>query len=506
MTLHKSIDRDIDIPLVADPLPAPADRLAGGVGGPAEVDRLVRLALTATMAGERDRGGPAPAGGPAAVDAMLAQELPTALPAEGIGAEAALTGLARSVAAGSVNPAHPHCAAHLHAPPLAAAAAADLVASMLNASLDSWDQAPATSTVERAVTQALAGLAYPDASAPDALITTGGTESNLVALLLARERAGRSGRALRVVYGDNAHHSVPRAAWLLGLPPPVSVASRDGVLHAEDVADALAGGTGPVVIVGTAGTTDRGALDPLPALADLAAAHGAMFHVDAAYGGGLLFTEQRRALLAGLDRADTVGLDLHKFGWQPLAAGVLAVRDATWLAPLDITADYLNADDDVAAGLPDLLGRSIRTSRRADALKIAVTLRALGRTGLGRLVDRCCTLAEEFAETVRARPTMELLQAPSLSTVLFRPAAARVIGEPRASRLVSEVRRRLLHAGTAVLGRATLRTPDGAAQCWLKVTLLNPHATPEQLNTLVSIVEQTCIEVLLDPDDEDGAG
>ena len=96
-------------------------------------------------------------------------------------------------------------------------------------------------------------------------------------------------------------------------------------------------------------------------------------HVDAAYGGGALFSDTRRGLLAGLDRADTVALDLHKLGWQPLAAGLLAVADGTLLAPLSLRAEYLNADDDTGAGLPDLLGRSFRTSRRPDAVKIATT-------------------------------------------------------------------------------------------------------------------------------------
>ncbi|MYS06883.1 aspartate aminotransferase family protein, partial [Streptomyces sp. SID6041] len=118
----------------------------------------------------------------------------------------------------AADPAHPLCAAHLHTPPLALAAAADLAASALNPSMDSWDQAPAASALEALVTAALAAEVYPDAPHPDALVTTGGTESNQLALLLARERLGPT---LRTVVGANAHHSFRRAAWLLGLPEPV---------------------------------------------------------------------------------------------------------------------------------------------------------------------------------------------------------------------------------------------------------------------------------------------
>ena len=137
------------------------------------------------------------------------------------------------------------------------------------------------------------------------------------------------------------------------------------------------------MVVATAGTTDTGAIDPLGALADVVAATArtapSLLHVDAAYGGPLLFSDRHRTRLAGVERADSVTLDLHKLGWQPVAAGLLTVPDRAALAPLAHRADYLNADDDTEAGLPDLLGRSLRTTRRPDVLKIAVTLRALGR-------------------------------------------------------------------------------------------------------------------------------
>ncbi|WP_237277499.1 pyridoxal phosphate-dependent decarboxylase family protein, partial [Streptomyces caniscabiei] len=208
---------------------------------------------------------------------------------------------------------------------------------------------------------------------------------------------------------------------------------------------------------------------------------GARLHVDAAYGGGLLFSDRHRARLDGLAHAHTVTLDLHKLGWQPVAAGLLAVRDAADLAALHQRADYLNADDDTEAGLPDLLGRSLRTTRRPDILKTAVTLKTVGRTGLGRLVDHVCALAQEFAATVEAHPRFELYDRPTLSTVLFRPA-----GAPDSA--VAAVRRRLLHDGQAVLGRAVL---DGRQ--WFKATLLNPHARPDDLTALLKLVDRASL-------------
>lgn len=322
------------------------------------------------------------------------------------------------------------------------------------------------------MSRALAKEVYPHAQDPDALVTTGGTESNLLGLLLARERHG----AVQVICGSAAHHSLHRAAWLLGLPEPVTVPSPAGILDLAALDEALTDLPGPRLVAASAGTTDTGQIDPLPEIAGLCDRHGAELHVDAAYGGPLLFSEQHRSKLNGLDRAHSVTLDLHKLGWQPVAAGLLAVPDRTLLAPLAVRADYLNADDDTEAGLPDLLGRSLRTTRRPDILKVAVTLRALGRTGLAALVDRTCAAAGQLADLIEQQPQLQLYERPTLTTVLFRPAAA-------TDELTAGIRRTLLTTGRAVLGRARA---DG--RLWLKATLLNPHATPGDLTALIQEV------------------
>ncbi|MFF9847340.1 pyridoxal phosphate-dependent decarboxylase family protein [Streptomyces litmocidini] len=451
----------------AAPPPLAADTTALG--------RLLGTALDALGEGARARGGPLPAGGPEAVARRVREALGEPLPETGRGPQEALRTLVRVLAEGAADPADPLCAAHLHTPPLAFAAAADLAASALNPSMDSWDQAPAASVLEAAVTAALAAEVFPDAGAPDALVTTGGTESNQLALLLARERHGNG---LRTVVGAGAHHSFHRAAWLLGLPEPDVVPTPSGTMDPGALREALVGtGGGPVLVAATAGTTDEGLIDPLPEIAEVCAGARAELHVDAAYGGPVLFSRTHRRLLDGLDRARTVTVDLHKLGWQPAAAGLLAVRDAADLTVLGHTADYLNADDDTEAGLPDLLGRSLRTTRRPDVLKTAVTLRALGRTGLGALVDRCMDLAQDLADRVEKAPGLDLRDRPTLTTVLFRPSGA-------TDEAVAAIRRTLLAEGRAVLGRAKA---DG--RLWLKATLLNPHATPGDLDRILTLVE-----------------
>lgn len=448
--------------------------LAGGIDGPDALRPLLGVVLDALRAGAVARGGPLPPGGPELLTAAVAETVAPAIPDHGHGAEEALRSLVEALAYGAADPADPRCAAHLHTPPLALAVAADLAASALNPSLDSWDQAPAASALEAEVTRALATEVYPRAARPDALVTTGGTEANQLAVLLARERHG----PVRIVCGTGTHHSVRRSAWLLGLPEPVTVPAPDGTTDLAALDDALTALHGsPVLVTATAGTTDAGLVDPLPGIADLCEDHGAELHIDAAYGGPLLFSPRHRHLLRGLDRAHSVTLDLHKLGWQPVAAGILAVRDGTRLAPLAHTADYLNPDDDTEAGLPDLLGRSLRTTRRPDILKIAVTLRALGRDGLADLVDRTCAAAQECADLIDKHPALELHRRPVLTTVLFRPRGA-------SDATVARLRRRLLHDGRAVLGRAHA---DG--RLWLKATLLNPHTTAHDLDTLIALVE-----------------
>ncbi|MFJ6831171.1 pyridoxal phosphate-dependent decarboxylase family protein [Streptomyces sp. NPDC091209] len=443
--------------------------LASGPQGPHALRPLLDTVLHALAEGTAARGGPLPAGGPEHVARRLRAALGDPLPDHG--SADALHTLVRALAEGAADPADPLCAAHLHCPPLAVATAADLAASALNPSLDSWDQAPAASELETLVTQALAHQIYDTQG--DALVTTGGTESNQLALLLARERHG----GVQLVCGAGAHHSLHRATWLLGLPEPVVVPAPAGTLDPAALDSALTDLRGPLLVAATAGTTDAGLIDPLPDIAELCATHGARLHIDAAYGGGLLFSDRHRPRLDGLARADTVTLDLHKLGWQPVAAGLLAVRDPADLTPLAHRADYLNADDDTEAGLPDLLGRSLRTTRRPDILKIAVTLKTLGRHGIGELVDQVCAHAHHLADLIAAHPGFELYDRPVISTVLFRPTGA-------TDDTVAAVRRALLDEGRAVLGRATL---DGRR--WLKATLLNPHTRPGDLATLLKLVE-----------------
>jgi L-2,4-diaminobutyrate decarboxylase len=454
-----------------------ADRLAGGIDGPAALEPLLAVALDALGTGARRRGGPVPAGTPEDLAAEIACALGgDPLPAQGVGPVAALAPLATALAAGTADPADPRCAGHLHCPPLAVAVAAEVVAAALNPSLDSWDQGPSATELEPHVVRALAGLVGYDTGVAGGVITSGGTESNLMGLLLAREQA--AGR-LRVLCSEVAHFSVRRNAGLLGLGEDAVVTVPVDGEHRMDpgaLARLLdATGDEPACVVATAGSTDLGSIDPLPEVTAICAARGAWCHVDAAYGGGALFSDRLAGLLSGVDGADSVALDLHKLGWQPVAAGVFLTARADALAPLARRVAYLNPADDEAAGYPSLLGNSLRTTRRVDAFKIAVTLRALGRSGLGRLVDACHDLARYAARRVAATGCLELAAEPVLTTVVFRHTGGDLVN--------AALRRRLLAEGTAVVGRTEV-----AGEIWLKLTLLNPHARQADVDALLDAV------------------
>src|SRR5262249_18348174 len=156
-----------------------------------------------------------------------------------------------------------------------------------------------------------------------------------------------------VLCSELAHFSVHRACAALGLGEgavlPVATDARRRVnpRDLERILRSLAGAATPIAVVATAGTTDFGSIDPLAEMAELAREHGAWFHVDAAYGFGALFSERLGGRLAGLERADSITLDLHKLGWQPAAASVLLVSNKSAFAPLAREVAYLNPTDDI---------------------------------------------------------------------------------------------------------------------------------------------------------------
>jgi L-2,4-diaminobutyrate decarboxylase len=194
-----------------------------------------------------------------------------------------------------------------------------------------------------------------------------------------------------------------------------------------------------------------------------------------------MLSDREAPRLTGIERADSITVDFHKLWFQAISCGAFLVRDSAALAPALIHADYLNPEDD--EGLPNLVDKSLQTTRRFDALKLLVSLRAHGRRFLGEAVEATLELASEAARLVEGEPLLELGRPASLNTVLFRYAPDWSLVPEELDRINDAIRRSLLHGGEAVVGRTRL---DG--RVYLKLTLMNPEATRDDVRRLLALV------------------
>ena len=432
------------------------------------------------------------------------------IPETGAGLDATLKEVGERVLAHSVDPSNGRCVAHLQCPPMIPGLAAEALLTAANQSLDSFDQAPAATVLEERVVDALCDLFDLPADG-DGVFTSGGTESNFQALLLARDRCcsrrfdhdvqadglPANADSLRVLCSDAAHFTAKQAAHHLGLGENavVTVATDDegridvSALDAA-LADLRAHDHEPFALVGTAGTTDFGSIDPLSALADRATEHNLWFHVDAAYGGALAVTDHR-ALLDGIERADSVAVDFHKLFFQPISCGALLLRDGDEFGWMARNAAYLNPAGHDDAGIPNLVAKSVRTTRRFDALKPYVAFRSLGREGIAALVESTLELADGAAALVDDADDLERLHEPTLNALVFRYRPHDGMDDRAVSRLNATIRRELLHDGRAVVARTEV---DGVTS--LKVTLLDPTATLDDVAATLDVLRD-CGESLV---------
>ncbi|WP_125775983.1 pyridoxal phosphate-dependent decarboxylase family protein [Antribacter gilvus] len=389
----------------------------------------------------------------------------------------------------------PAYAAHLNCPVAIPAVAAEAMLAAINTSVDTYDQSTVATLMEqRTVAWTASRIGFEPASAAnpagaDGVFTSGGTQSNFQALFLARQRARRAGAALerlRILATEASHFSVAKSALLLGLADDAVVAvptDLTGRMDPDALAAALTStaraGDTVMAVVATAGTTDRGRIDPLAPIADLCDATGTWLHVDAAYGCGLLVSPARRHLLDGIERARSVTVDFHKAFFQPVSSSALIVRERADLGPVAWHADYLNPLENAE---PNQVDKSLQTTRRFDALKLWTTLRALGADGIGAMVDAVCDLTQAVHEVVDADPDLRLLAPTDLSTVLFRYEPAGL--EPaHADELVPQIRRVLFDSGRALVAKTVI---DGRP-C-LKLTLLNPDVTLDDVRAVLELV------------------
>lgn len=385
---------------------------------------------------------------------------------------------------------HPRYLAHLNCPVVIPAVLGEAVLSAVNSSLDTWDQSAGGTLIERKLidwTTDRIGLG----PAADGVFTSGGTQSNLQALLLAREEAKTDTLAkLRIFASEASHFSVQKSAKLLGLGPdavvPIPV-DHDKRLHtvalARELERCAQDGLVPMAVVATSGTTDFGSIDPLPEIAALCEQYGVWMHVDAAYGCGLLTSLKYRDRLAGIERADSVTVDYHKSFFQPVSSSAVLVRDAATLRHATYHAEYLNPRRMVQERIPNQVDKSLQTTRRFDALKLWMTLRVMGADGIGQLFDEVCDLAADGWRLLAADPRFHVVVEPSLSTLVFRYIPGAVTDPAEIDRANLYARRALFASGDAVVASTKV-----AGRHYLKFTLLNPETTTADIAAVLDLI------------------
>jgi aromatic-L-amino-acid/L-tryptophan decarboxylase len=315
-------------------------------------------------------------------------------------------------------------------------------------------------------------VGYPETAG--GLFTSGGSAAILDALVAAREQAGAP-RNPAVLLGDQTHSAVERAARIVGvrhegifvIPSDPEFRMQPAAL-ADVVRKARQHGFTPIAVCASAGTTNTGAIDPLPAIADVCAAERIWLHVDGAYGGFAVLTERGKRLLAGLERADSISLDAHKWLYQPFEAGCLMVRNvATLVRAFSVNPDYLQ---DTKLGLEhvNFADRGHQLTRSFRALKVWMSIQTFGLARFRAAIGHTIELAERAGDLVGRTRGLELLSPPSLGVLCFRyrpegPAWT----EERLAGLNEAIQARIIDSGTAMISSTRLRGTWSLRMCIL---------------------------------------
>ena len=345
-------------------------------------------------------------------------------PPDGPGdAGAALDRLLDEVVPWTATNIHPRWFARISSPSNYMSALADAVASGFNLIGTSWVASSGPSTVELTVLDWLRSWCGMPVGT-DGLLVSGGSMASLTALVAARESRGGGG----VVYmSDQAHGSILRDLKVMGerdvrvLPSDAAFRLDPASVSAALAADRRAGLV-PFAVVGNAGTTNTGAVDPLPELADLCAAEGLWFHVDGAYGAAAVLTPSGRSLLAGIERADSLVIDPHKWLFQPYEAGAVLMREPGLLErTYTLSGEYLR---DTFGGTVNFRDRGIQLTRGTRALKLWLSVQAFGLDAFRAAVAQGIALAEHAEAVLRSRPGWEVVTPAALGIVCFTRTGA----------------------------------------------------------------------------------
>ncbi len=408
---------------------------------------------------------------------------------------------------------HPRTLSYFTPPPLLLSIVGELLAQFTQQGVDVWHAGPSAAFVEEEVVRWLCDLVgYGPGSF--GLLTSGGVMANFMGLALARDVRLRALRGLerpprgaaledaRVYVSDQGHFSVARALDELGFPPQtlVTLPSDDRFRLPVDALEAaieadLARGVMPFAIVAVSGTTNTGSIDDVPAIAAVARRHGPWLHVDAAYGGAARLSAELAGLVPGLELADSVTVDPHKWFFQAYDIGGLMVRDGRLLAEtFSRRPEYYRGGGETArdhdahdSDSLDFYRLGFEGTRRWRALKLWMSWKHLGTRGLGRLVEANVAVAAYLSERIRASDDFEQLpESPELGVVCFRHVPA----DPKLAPDALDVHQDALQAALESSGDGWLSTTRLRGATWLRAGVMNPMTTPTDIDRLMATVRR----------------
>jgi len=424
---------------------------------------------TVDMLVDRLTAEPGPVVGRIAPEEMLARvTMPP--PEEPAGFDEILAGVERDILPHVARLGHPAYMAFIPGEPTWPGALGDLIAASLNLDTCWWLGAAGPTALELTVIGWFRDwLGYPPTAS--GVLVSGGSAANLTALACARETLIGPMTEDAVLYlSDQTHSSLARGARVLGFrPDQVRVLPTDERMRLRPAAvrgamDAdRAAGRRPAVVIANAGTTNSGAVDPLVELSRICREQGVWLHVDAAYGGFACLTERGRGALHGIDLADSVTLDPHKWLYQPVECGALVIRDGAALREaFEITPDYLKDVETVAREV-NFSDYGIQLTRTCRALKLWMSIRYFGVAAFRQAIDTCLDLVAAAQERVEREPELELVTEPSLGILTFRRRPAGIDDEDDLERINADLIARCEQEGhgfvssTRLLGRYAVR-------------------------------------------------
>lgn len=429
-------------------------------------------------------------------DLKKAVHVENLLPDNGEGFDNVLDALKRQILPNFLRTSSTDYMAHLHSPALLESIAAELIIAAFNQSMDSWDQAPVATEVELEVIQKLCSLyGYDEKS--DGVFTSGGSQSNISALLFARDwycknKLGydvkkhglpENYRKLRIYTSEISHFSMEKGAHLLGLgydavvKVPVNDKQKmDACALEKLIGQDLENGNLPFCVVATIGTTDYGSIDPMSEISSVCQKYGLWLHADAAYGSAVILSSKYAQRVAGFNLCDSITVDFHKMFLLPISCSAVLLKDASNFEALELHADYLNREEDEEDGYTNLVGKSLQTTRRFDALKVWVSFKMRGKDGWGEIIDTCMENAAYLYSRLRNDAEFETVTEPEISSVVFRIASTDDTNK--------RVRRALIHKHGVVIGQTVYN-----GKVFLKFTLLNPLVTHEKLDSLLELIK-----------------